>query len=341
MKKYSALQFYLDTIEIQAAFGNDKLVKQAEEFSVSELISKIKEKLSGEKITKENVVNFLAPGAITLILNSLGFKWIGLTIGLALKVFNVDINSIIESMLSHIKPSIEKGEPITDEQLRQAANSSVRSSDESESELTKLKDWAKDNIKQLFADENNLYKYELYRYSLQQYKSTGTITKTAGVKTKTISLLMKAIFWIFKLILTSAGLYAAGKAVQSVTGIGSKEPTTPKTQSTQTFFKQNPSYTDEILNSGSKTWTELTPPTDSNINNMILDWMNSVYSNTEKYESSAQQTQGFKRVAQLIKDYNKDQTKSITIIPKVLESKKFAVDLFIDEVAHLVSKTNA
>lgn len=349
MKNNSSLQFYLDTLVIQAAFGDEKLRKQAEGDAADSLISAVKGYI-GSKINPDDkvgsIVNILAPGAVTLMLRSLGLGWLSFVAGVVMNVFHVDVNSIIQSILSSILPKIKEGGKFTADEIQKTVESAFAPDANKEPSATE--------VEQLQNQAFTVREALLYRFAMEQACSEYSITKNAGIfdlgragKKGSVTLLSKAVKWIFMVVLTSLGLMVAGDAVNKVLGRpnsfdGTVQNGKPLEQSTapapstskQTRFKQNPNYNNKTLNSGSATWVESVPPNQSSISALVLSWMNEVYEETSQYNNIATGTAGFNNVVQEILDYNSgNQSGRMTYIPRMFSTKKQAVDIFIDQVA--------
>lgn len=349
MKNNSSLQFYLDTLVIQAAFGDETLRKQAEGDTADGLISAVKSYI-GSKINTDDkvgsIVNILAPGAVTLMLRSLGLGWLSFIAGVAMNIFHVDVNSIIQSIVSKIIPKVKEGGKFTADEIQgtvEAAFAPDANKEPSASEIEQLQNKA-------FTVREAL----LYRFAMEQSYNEYKITKNAGIfdlgkagKKGTVTLLSKAVKWIFMVVLTSLGLMVAGDAVNKVLGRpnsfdGTVQNGKPMEQgmapvqstSKQTRFKQNSNYNNKTLNSGNATWVESVPPNQASIRNVVLSWMNEVYEGTSQYNNIATGTIGFNNVVQEILDYNSgNQSSNMTYIPRMFSTKKQAVDIFIDQVA--------
>lgn len=348
MRTDSSLQFYLDTLVIQAAFGDEKLRKEAEEDSTGSLISAVKSYI-GSKIDNNDkvgsAINLLAPGAVTLMLRSLGLGWLAFFAGLAMEVFHVDVNSIVQSILEKIIPKIKEGGKFTSDEIKNTVETAFAPHAE--------KPATPEEIEALKKKSYTVRDALLYRIGMEESIKTYNLTKNAGIfdlgKKGTVTLLGKAVKWIFMVVLTSLGLMVAGDAVNKILGRPNsfdgtiqngkpvEQPTAapPTTVSKQTKFKVNPGYNNKTLNSGSATWIESVSPNQANIQNIVLDWMSEVYEGSSQYENVASTTNGFRNVVQEIMDYNSgNMSGRVTYIPRMFANKKSAVDIFIDEVAN-------
>lgn len=351
MRKDSSLEFYQDTLVIQAAFGDALLMKQAEEGVTDSIISAVKGYIGNHMKPDDSVgsvINILAPGFVTVMLRSLGLGWLSFVAGLAMEIFHVDVASIIQSALSSILPTLKSGAKVTAEEVKGAVEKAFGPEENKEPTKEEVQQFEQKGVQAFTVREALLYKFAMTE-AVIEYK----LTKNAGIfdlfgsgRKGTVSLLSKAVKWIFMIVLASAGLMVAGDVVNKIVGrpnafdgnVTQPQPAqqqAPVTSvSKQTKFKVSPSYDNKVLNSGSSTWVESVPANNANIIGMVLDWMNEVYDGTEQYENAASSSPGFRNVVQEIADYNSGNTHGkITYIPRMFPTKKHAVDVFIDDVA--------
>jgi len=358
MKKYSSLQFYQETLIIQAAFGDAILMKQAEEGIVDSLISAVKSYMSGHVDENDKVgsaINILSPGIVMVMLRSLGLGWLGFIAGLAMEIFHVDVKSLIQSALSKLIGPLKAGEKLTPEQIKSAVDGTFNPEANKEP--------SKEEVEQFQTKGFTVREALLYKTAMTEAVIEYKLTKNAGIfdlfsggKRGTISLLGSAVKWIFITVLASLGLMVGGDVANMVLGRpsaltgtlqGGKPTELPQSEqvatsvSKQNKFPISSSYDKRVLNSGSTTWTETGAPTDSNIRNMALNWMKEVYDGVSQYENLASNTIGFRNVVQEIVDHNSGNASGkITYIPRMFTTKKNAVDIFIDEVANKSGPSN-
>lgn len=355
MAKETSLQFYQDTLVIQAAFGDSRLTKYAEEGVVDQIISAVKTYISGhikEDDKVGSVINILAPGFLMVMLRSLGLGWLGFFASLAMEVFHVDVNAAIQEILQKLLPKLQSGEKVSPDEVKAASEAAFApaiAKEPTKEELEKVDKFTSGVKSNYTVREALLYKTAMTEAAIE-YK----LTKNAGIfdlftsgKRGTVSLLAKAIKWIFIVVLASAGLMVAGDVTNKILGRPNaidgnlrggqpvaQAPAAPVSVSKQTKFKVNKSYDNAILNSGTATWIESGSPNMSNVRNMVLDWMADVYDGTAQYNNIAANSAGFRNVVQEIMDYNvSNRNGRVTYIPRMFPTKKSAVDLFIDEVA--------
>lgn len=360
----SEFKLYVDTMIVQALV-EDSLVKHAGAGNfIMPLIDKVKDYVSGHIDSKDkvgSVINFLAPGALTLMLDALGFKWIGKIAGVLASMFHIDVASIIGSIYNKVKSSLTSGKAITSAEIDSAVKSA-------ESEHAPAD----------FADDYKTYAesirdIRLLKLALIEYESTGKLNKNAGIlspaiASKALNVFTTVIGWIFKTVLASAGLMAAGDVANKLVGRsnaldgslecgkpspkgapssegsgfwaklmgGGTKSDTPEisTASTQTKFKPNASYIDVKRNTASSNWAEPGYPNQATIENMIVSFAKEVYSGLEGLDGSIKSAANFRNIVNMIMNFNRTRQDDAGIyIPRTFVSKKQMVDYFIDEVA--------
>lgn len=334
------LKFYADTVIINALL-KDNLIKNADG-STSEFIAAIKSyvdsNIDPNNKTKD-IINILAPGVVFNMLRGFGFGWIGLLLSISMRVFHIDVYSILSSVYDSVKSHISSGQKMTSEQIDSIVTNSVNSHSEvSEPDSDFI-------IKENFS--KRLRSAKLIKIAMMDY----SLNKNAGVfgnsKLKLVSLLITVISYVFKVALASAGIMVAGDVINNLigrpnaldhtyqSGVTDKpeSPDVPAIKSTQTKFKIKSSYSDKKYNVGSQ-WIEQISNDSSSIEQMIINFAKEVYDGLEDLDHIIRDTSGFSVVAERIISYNKSsQGDREVYIPKYLNSKKEIADLFIDEVA--------
>lgn len=328
MKKYTSLQFYLDSLAVQNLFGDDQLYKEAQSGEISSLTNAIKEGIVGQFDNDDKIgtaLRILAPGAVLQIFRSLKMPWVGLFLSLAMNIFNVDVAGIFRSIYDKISNLLKSQGHVSPEQVDEAvdgAQITIASIDS----LTLIK------------------KSNLYRLSYQNniFKTAGPARETTKVLTTNF---LKVLFkWTIKTVLMAGGLLLAGGAIKGILGMppAPGKPALPglinsSNQPSQDVFKAT-TNSDKILNGSGATWMESSPPTYQNISDMMLDWMSEVYPEAQKYEQIASQTIAFKTIVDDILKYNSNSKNNYTLIPRKYESKKQVVDMFINKVVDQIKK---
>lgn len=361
----SEFNLYVDTMIVQALL-DDNLVKNASEGNfIMPLINKVKEYVSGHIDSNDkagSIINILAPGAIKLMFDTLGFKWLGLIAGFLTSAFHIDIASIIGSIYNKIKSLITSGEKITSSQIDSAVKSA-----------------ASEHVPTDMVDDHKTYAesirdIRILKLALIDYESTGKLTKNAGIispsmASKAINVFTTVIGWIFKTVLASAGFMAAGDVANKLVGRsnaldgsleggkpspkgstpsetsgfwaklmggGGTKSDTPEvsTTSTQTKFKVNPSYVDVKRNTSSSNWLEQGYSNQATVEAMVVNFAKEVYSGLDNLDSVIKSTANFRNVVNMILNHNRTRQEDPGIyIPRTFVSKKQMVDYFIDEVA--------
>lgn len=352
----SEISLYVDTMIVQA-FLDEGLVKQGAEGSfIMPLISKVKEYVSGhidQNNKVDSVINFLAPGAVTLLLKSMGFGWIGTLMGLLMSVAHVDVASILEKIYSTVKGLLSTGKPITSAQIDAATKDAAQ---------THSPDSGSADDAQTFA--SRMRDVRLLKLAMIQYRSTGNINKNAQLASmigpKAIGIFTTIIGWIFKTVLASAGLMAAGDVANKLVGrsnaldgtlhgskpaggglwegfMGGGKSETPVAQtvvSTQTKFPKNKSYADTQNNSSGVNWAEHVTNNKPAIESMLISFAKEVYSGLDNLDSVIRSSKIFQTIVDQIVYYNHTNPDDPTVyIPRQFTSKKQIVDYFIDDVA--------
>jgi len=361
----SEFNLYVDTMIVQALL-DDNLVKNANEGSfIMPLINKVKEYVFAHIDSKDkvgSVINFLAPGAITLMLDALGFKWIGKIAGLLASMFHIDVASIIGSIYNKIKSLLTSGEKVTSSQIDSAVKSA-----------------ASEHVPTDMVDDHKTYAetirdIRILKLALIDFESSDKLTKNAAIlspaiASKAINVFTTVIGWIFKTVLASAGLMAAGDVANKLVGRsnaldgsleggkpspkgstpsegggfwaklmggGGTKSDTPEvsTTSTQTKFKVNPSYVDVKKNTSSSNWLEQGYSNQATVEAMVVNFAKEVYSGLDNLDSVIKSTANFRNVVNMILNHNRTRQEDPGIyIPRTFVSKKQMVDYFIDEVA--------
>lgn len=355
MHSNSEISFYTDTLIAQIVLQDATFEKKASEGVISSLIQKVKDYV-GSHIDPNNrsgsVLNILAPGAITVAFSAMGLGWLGALIGLATRVFNIDVTAIISSIWNKLKTLIAGDKPTSSEQIDSIVNSAVQehvqpaTSEEAEHAAKMME--AK-TAAQIMKDAR------IVRLAMVEYENA-YIYKTAdkmdflsmfsGRKSKTTSILSRVLGWIFKVALAAAGLMVAGDAVNKFLGRPNafdgtiqqgkpvEQSATPVHVASQKKFPINRAYHAEVRNTGDDTWIENIPNNISSISNMLVNFAKEVYDGLNGKESLITSSSGFNVVKDRIVWYNRTSAGAPFIaIPKYFRSKKHIVDYFIDEVA--------
>lgn len=320
----SAIQFYHDDLVVRSF-----LRKNAQDSS--SLISAITTYFSNNYDSNnpaKSIINDLAPGVVFNILSKgLGYTGIGFVFSVAMRVFHIDIYSILQSIYDQIVSNLSQNNKFTSDKVHQIVKSSVESSykEPPGTQASKIREAI------------------LFKAALEDYK----INKNAGILGgPPISLLTSILSWFFNIALASAGFMAAGDAINKVLNRpnaadssyqeGKTPPAPFKEQtaiinSTQTKYPVKSSYTDTKYNQGTP-WSVNASNTPEGIENMLIDFANEVYDIKDNPKIS--NSTAFNVLKARIVAFNKSsEGDNLVFIPQYLKSKKEIVDTFIDEVA--------
>lgn len=329
----SEINFYLDTLIVEAILGEPNIIKNAEPGMIMGLIDKVKQYVGNHIDPNDksgSLINMLAPGVITQIF---GGGWLGYLLGGVASFFHIDIASILGSIYREIKSLISGDKKVSSSQIDEVVSNAVK--EHSSTEVTASVNFTK-----------NMREAQILKLDLTQYKFNKAASFLSSKK-NTVSILSKVLGWIFKVAISSAGLMVVGDAVNKLLGRPNAidntmqhgkpaEQTTPEyhSTSTQTKFIVNQNYQPENYNFNDSPWMERVSNTDSGIENMLIQFAKSVYNGLDGLEQNIKSTIGFQKVKDNIVWYNHATPgASIIFIPKYFKSKKQIVDLFIDDVA--------
>lgn len=319
----SAIQFYHDDLVVRSF-----LRKNAQDSSLISAITTYFSNNYDSNNPAKSIINDLAPGVVFNILSKgLGFTGIGFVFSVAMRVFHIDIYSILQKIYDQIVLNLSQNNKFTSDKVHQIVKSSVESSykEPPGTQASKIREAI------------------LFKAALEDYK----INKNAGVLGKApISLLTSILSWFFKIALASARFMFAGDAINKVLNRpnafdssyqeGKTPPAPFKEQtaiinSTQTKYPVKSSYTDTKYNQGTP-WSVNASNTPEGIENMLIDFANEVYDIKDNPKIS--NSTAFNVLKARIVAFNKSsEGDNLVFIPQYLKSKKEIVDTFIDEVA--------
>jgi len=340
----SELAFHVETRIAEILLSDNSLHKVGTDGTVSSLTDKVKDYVM-HHIDKDDVVgslvNILAPGVLSMAIGG----WFGILLGLALRVFNVDIYSIFTSIWSSLKPSLSGDQKVSSQQVDQIVHGAVRE----HAGASATASWQDIRMLKLAMIE-----YDAHVRNIKQARRS-TLDDFSrllggsryGRGAAFVDLLGKVLSWVFKVALASAGLMVAGDVVNKILHrpsalddtIQKGKPTDPEISappcaSTQTKFKVNPSYHEENYNTKESDWTERAPNTQSGIVNMLINFAKEVYQGLDTLDSQIKTSSTFQTLVNEIAWYNHASAGDpIVFLPTNFKSKKMVVDCFIDEVA--------
>lgn len=329
-----------DLMIIDSLLQDEQLIKNADAGSlVSAFSDKIKELVEAHYDPKDKIsslVNILGPGVIFATLSALGFKKIGLLVGLLMNVFHIDLNGIIRSIWNQLGPTISSGKELSSSQIDEFVHSAVSTA-----------------IPDLGA-KASLADVRMLKLSMDEYKlaatgrSSGLYDSLMGRRGRAGSILVRILSWVFKIALASAGLLVAGDVINKFIGKPNafdKTLNKGKEQSTvlstpvstfmakQTKFPLKSGYSPEGHDSSSA-WIENVPNNEPSIEQMLISFAKDVYSGLDGKDSLILESPAFNIVKDRIMWYNHTSPDApIVYMPDYFTSKKQVVDYFIDDVA--------
>lgn len=346
------ISFYVDTLIVEAIVGDEQLYKQAAAgTTLMSLVDKVKGYVGNQIDPNDkagSLMNILSPG---VIFNVLGFGKIGLLLGLAMRVFHVDVAGMVRSIWDQLGGLISGDRQVTSSQVnaitQNVAQEHMKPATQEEMDAAKAF-LTKSDFNSLMQDVR-LVKLTMIEYSSGAFKKEGGFLDSKKSKGATTSIIAKIIGWIIKVGLASAGLMVAGDVVNKFLGrpnafdgsVQNGKPVSnpsdiykaPASTTTQTKFKVKPSYSPENLNISSP-WTVGITNTANNINTMLIQFAKDVYDGLDGKESIISNTAGFRAVADRISFFNRSSANSPEVwIPSEFKSKKQMIDYFIDDVA--------
>lgn len=345
---YTKINFINDTLLIES-FSTNKMVKQAQSMPpyvgsvMDSVTSYVNKEFAGVDKTKA-VVNLLAPGMVFFILNAAGLTWIGLLVGLLMRMFKFDASKAIDSLRSKIMSKVSSGEKFTSNEVKSLVDSVIPSMQSSEPKLETTS-----------SEINEIIKFAYRTESLKDIldKAQEAIKGRSIHQGVMMRLFRTVLSWFAIIALASTGFMVAGDGIASLVNKGKEIvspgsqpvfPTKPeKTEQVlpklptgkpvqpQSRFTINPRYTEE--NYQGKIWQVNKPNTTNNIINTIFDYIEDVYPELAKKESEVSNTPGFKAMLEHIKEYNDDiKGSNLFFMPPNYKSKKQIADLIVKDL---------
>jgi hypothetical protein len=340
-KPNNEIGLYTDLIILESFFDNNRLIKNADSSIITDLVHKITNHFSENLNPNDktgSLLNLLAPTAVTLALKAFGFGKIGWLIGIAMSIFNIDVNKILSSVFTSIKPAIESGNKLSSQQVDEIVSQNVYA-----------------NYKPLSKEEEERAEKELQKSSsmkLRDAKLLNVVLKENLIKEtsivslfapKLLSALKTIISTFFKIGIASAGLIVAGDVVNKflarpqINQTNQITPTVSQNVPISTKFKLNPSYNPFEKFSPKDRIQSYTNNTNG-ISQMIVDFAIDVYQDLEGMENEIRSTNGFKNIVSNIEMFNSRAAGDpIVIIPNTFDSKKQIVDQFINELDYKIN----
>lgn len=340
MTNNSEVRFYVDTMIVETLLSNEGLSKKADSSGmITSLIDSVKNYVGGHIRPDDkvgSVLDILAPGAISVMFSSLGLGWLGVLLGMAMRVFNVDVKGIISTIYGKVKSALTSGQPLNSSQVDNMVFASVQQHAGTEDA----------QVKSSLRDAK-LIKLAMISYDAELNGFKSEAAPRYGSRGKVVGILGMVLGWIFKVSLASAGLMVAGDVVNKVLNrpnaldgtlqkgkpVEQSEQSVPTVVSKQTKFPLKAGYTDTKYNSGTS-WIEKVNNSQSGIENMIISFVKEVYDGLDGLDNVIKSSPLFKATVDNIAWYNHTAAGDpVVFIPKFFTSKKQLVDHFIDDIA--------
>jgi hypothetical protein len=347
----SEIKLYNDILIAEIILSDTNgLSKTAQEGVASQLISKVHSYVSNNINPEDktgSLLNMLAPGAITVLFRALGLGWLGFLFGIAMRVFHIDVASIIESIWNSLKSELSGGKQMTSAQVDNIVNSAVETHTKPATQEEAEKASQTYQLQSVNFRDAKMLKLALADYALLEcgiIKQSGILDIFSSQKTKTASILSRVLSLFFKVALASAAAMVAGDVINKFLGrpnalddtmqhgkpVG-EQATAPAVISKQTKFKVSPSYHDTPKGGN---WIENVSNTKEGIQDMLTRFTKEVYPDTGSMDGVIRSTAGFQAIVDNILWHNHTSAGGpIVFIPPMFSSKKMLVDHFIDDVA--------
>lgn len=334
------VSFLIDSKVIEI-LSSEAMVKTADG-KISGLIDTVKQYTENHINPNDkagSIMRFLGPGLLLTFFKALGLTWLGYLAVFAIKIFNIDIESIGRSIWDKLASLIEGDKKVSSDQIDSIVHSSVSENapDPSQSDS----DNAQKLVSQNSLKNARFIKLMMIQHSNKQlFKNASFFDIFKSSHSKMTSVLSSVLSWIFKVCLASAGLMVAGDIVDKVLGrpnaidntLQHDKPSNSNIdQPKQTKFPLNSSYQLTNYNTNSS-WIKNVANNEEAITQMLLEFTRDVY-DIQVPDSSITSTVGFQTVLQAIISFNLSLGDSQTIfMPKAFHSEKQVVDLFINEI---------
>jgi hypothetical protein len=337
------ISFYVDTMIVESLLCDNYLFKTAQSAGpLAGLMSSVRNYVSKQIDPNDRAGSFLnmfAPGIIAVTFGGFGMPWIGRFLGLAVRIFHINVAKIFSSIVSELKSILGGGKKTTPSQVDSIVHNAVLDAapptTEEEADQA-AQTMQTHSITMMDVRITKLAMIQLDRLNRGLTKDAGILDWFSSKKTKHISLLSQVIGWIFKVALTSAGLMVAENVIsheiEKHKSPGATSPSVPVHTSTQTKFPVQPSYHDEQKNINGP-WVENITNDEGSISQMLINFAKEVYQGLDGLDSVIESSPNFQAIKDRIVYFNKSsEGDPIVYIPK-FNSKKHIVDYFIDDVA--------
>jgi hypothetical protein len=323
----------LDLLVVESLLGDPNIVKTAQMSSMlSGIVDKVKSYISNNIDPNDkagSVLNMLAPGLIFTTLRAFGIGPIFSALaGLAVRFFHIDVAGILESIYQGLKSELGHGQPTTSEKVDSIVQNAVQQHANT-SEMTPI------------TTTTQLRRAKLLRLALLS-PDKESLYKKAATKAGTVSLLSQVLSFLFRVVISSAGLMVAGdlinhflnrpSAIDTPTkgGVPVENQTDTSTPATISVFPLNPSYQDTTRNSSAITWIENISNNAASISQMLINFAKEVYQIPDSQVSVLQSSPAFQNAVESITWYNHEAAGGpVVFIPRMFTTKKQLVDALL------------
>jgi hypothetical protein len=339
----SQVNNYFDLLVIETLLSSGGLSKVAQQAPtmMDGVVDKIKSYMSNNIDPNDkagSVLDMLAPGIISTTLSLFGLGKIGLILGFLARMFHFDLAGILRDIWEGLKSELSGGKSTTSDRVHNIVQTAVQSNSAPAADTNRV--------------ANKLRDAQILKIALDNYK-TGKLA--FGAK-PTASMLTSILSFLFRVIISAAGLMLAGDAMNHFLGrpnaldnpirdgkpVGDFASPASLPVASQTRFPSNPSYQDTVRNSETTNWTESVSNNDSSIQQMLINFAKEVYQGLDGQEAIIQASPYFHNVAETISWYNHQHPGGpIVFIPRFFTTKKQLVDQFIGDVAQKAPPVSA
>jgi hypothetical protein len=336
MSNSGAISFYVDALIVETVLGNGQFQKTADSSMVSSLLSgvgtHVKSLLADNAgDTVESILNILGPGLVAFLAGG----WFGMLAGLALKMFDINIGSILRSFWQSIRGEFGSSNKVTTQQIdahmQQAVQSNTPAAEADTPTIAALMYDAK--LLRLAVEDYDRQTFRLFK----EGAPTSMIRSLRGLgAVRTISILSRILGAIVKVALYSAGLTIGAHYLKKYMGMEDSS----KDSSTESTTAPNPSapvatQTKFHLKGDAPLPASVAiTNTPDSIENQIIQWAKETYDGLDGQEENMKRTPAFQTVKEDIVWHNsRSPGNQVVFLPTNFTSKKKLVDFFIDDVA--------
>src|SRR5262249_9186094 len=127
------ISFLVDIMIVETLLSDTGLSKTAQAGGMlTEIIDKVKNYFVNQidpAHPAASVLNMLAPGVVSTTFARFGFGWLGILLGICMRVFHINVSGILSSIYDKIKDALSGGKKMTSSQIDGIVNSAVQEHD--------------------------------------------------------------------------------------------------------------------------------------------------------------------------------------------------------------------